>query len=124
MTDLDLTPLRAALAGLAPQGRSSLPPGLHAAQRLHHLTREDAATEISRTLQVPLADVHGVIDFYEMFSREPTGAKVLRVCNSPVCAVAGADAVAEGLCASLKIDSTAVTSNGEVSVENAPCLGL
>src|ERR1041384_840722 len=124
MTDLDLTPLRAALAELAPHGRSALLPALHAAQRIYHCIREDAATEISRTLQVPLADVHGVIDFYEMFSREPTGAKVLRVCNSPVCAVAGADAVADRLCSYLKIAPGAVTANGEFSVEHAPCLGL
>jgi NADH-quinone oxidoreductase subunit F len=79
---------------------------------------------VGRALGVPLADVHGVIDFYEMLSREPTGRTVVRVCSAPVCALAGADAVIRGLCRFLKSEPGEVTSDGAFTVEPAPCLGL
>jgi NADH-quinone oxidoreductase subunit F len=75
-------------------------------------------------LGVPLADVYGVIDFYEMLSREPLGRTVARVCNAPVCALAGSDALANALCHHLKVAPGEVSSDGEFTVEHAPCLGL
>ncbi len=73
MTDSELDPLRSVLAELAPQGRAALLPALHAAQQFHGWIPEAVATEVSRALGVPLADVHGVIDFYEMLSRRADG---------------------------------------------------
>ncbi len=66
MTDSELDPLRSILAELAPQGRTVLLPALHAAQQFHGWIPEAVATEVGCALGVPLADVHGVIDFYEM----------------------------------------------------------
>src|SRR5512139_1643361 len=71
MSDLDLTLLHAALSGIPPD-RSSLLPALHAAQKIYGYIPELAAAEISARLGVPLAEVHGVIDFYALFYREPT----------------------------------------------------
>ena len=124
MTDNELNALASFLAESAPQGRAALLPALHAAQRLHGWISEEIAAEIGRALGVPLADVHGVIDFYEMFSREPAGRTVARVCTAPACALAGADALADALCRHLKVAPGEVSSGGEFSVEHAPCLGL
>src|ERR671910_918539 len=84
MSDPDLTGLHSLLAGLAPQGRAALLPALHLAQQLHGWIPEAVAAEVGRILGVPLADVHGVIDFYEMLSRQPAGRTVLRVCSAPM----------------------------------------
>src|SRR5512142_2935864 len=124
MSDLDLTPLREILARLAPQGRSGLLPALHAAQRLYGWIEKAAAVEVGRALAVPLAEVHGVVDFYDMFHRRPAGRAIVRVCNAPVCALAGADAVATDLCRHLKTAPGEVSPNGAFTVERAPCLGL
>ncbi|MBM2803209.1 MAG: HoxF [Deltaproteobacteria bacterium] len=124
MTESELYPLRSILAELAPQGRAALLPALHAAQQFHGWLPEAVATEVGRALSVPLADVHGVIDFYEMLSRQPMGRTVARVCNAPACALAGADALADALCRHLKIAPGEVSSDGEFTVEHAPCLGL
>ena len=97
MSDSDLIRLRSILAELAPQGRAALLPALHAAQQFHGWLPEAVATEVGRALGVPLADVYGVIDFYEMLSREPLGRTVARVCNAPVCALAGSDDLANAL---------------------------
>jgi NADH-quinone oxidoreductase subunit F len=124
MTDSELTPLRAILAQLAPQGRAALLPALHAAQQLHGWVAEEVATEVARALRVPLADVYGVIEFYAMFNRQPAGRTILRVCGAPVCAVAGADAIAEMLCRHLQTEPGEISADGAFSVEHAPCLGL
>jgi len=124
MTDSELDPLRSILAELAPQGRAALLPALHAAQQFHGWIPEGVATEVGRALGVPLADVYGVIDFYEMLSREPLGRTVARVCNAPVCALAGSDELANALCRHLKVAPGEVSSDGEFTVEHAPCLGL
>lgn len=124
MADNDLTRLRAMLAELAPHGRPALLPALHAAQRFYGWLSEPVAAEVGRALGVPLADVHGVINFYAMFYRKPTGRTVVRVCSAPVCALAGADAVADALCRHLKIVPDEISSEGEFTVERAPCLGL
>ena len=124
MSDADLIGLRSILSELAPQGRAALLPALHLAQQFHGWIPEAVAAEVGRVLGVPLADVHGVIDFYEMLSREPMGRIVARVCKAPACALAGADALADALCRHLKMAPGEVSSDGEFTVEHAPCLGL
>jgi NADH-quinone oxidoreductase subunit F len=124
MSDPDLIRMRSILAELAPQGRAALLPALHLAQQLHGWLPEAVATEVSRALGVPLADVYGVIDFYAMLSRQPMGRTVVRVCSAPVCALAGADGLADSLCRHLQIEPGEVSSDGEFTVEHAPCLGL
>ncbi|HUD00359.1 MAG TPA: NAD(P)H-dependent oxidoreductase subunit E [Candidatus Polarisedimenticolaceae bacterium] len=124
MTEADLIRLRSVLTELAPQGRAALLPALHLAQQLHGWLPEAVAAEVGRVLGVPLADVYGVIDFYEMLSRQPIGRTVVRVCSAPVCALAGADQLADALCGFLKVEPGHVTADGEFTVEHAPCLGL
>lgn len=124
MTDSELEPLRSILAELAPKGRSALLPALHAAQRIYGWIAEPVAAEVGRALKVPLADVSGVIDFYEMFNRQAVGRIVMRVCSAPVCATAGADAVEQALCRHVQTEPGEVSSDGAFTVERAPCLGL
>ena len=78
---LDLSPLQPILKRFVPQGRAGLLPALHAAQAQYGYIAEPIAIEISRALHVPLADVHGVIEFYALFYNEPVGRTVLRVCT-------------------------------------------
>ena len=124
MTDSELEPLRSILAELAPQGRRVLLPALHAAQKIYGWLAEPVVAEVGRALSMPLADVFGVIDFYAMFQRQPAGRTMVRVCSAPVCALAGADGVAQALCRHLQIEPGEVSSDGAFSVEPAPCLGL
>jgi NADH-quinone oxidoreductase subunit F len=124
MSDPDFIRLRSLLAELAPQGRAALLPALHLAQQFHGWLPEAVAAEVGRALGVPLADVYGVIDFYAMLARQPMGRTVARVCSAPVCALAGADSLADALCRHLQTEPGEVSSDGEFTVEHAPCLGL
>ncbi len=125
MPELDLTPLRDAIAAFVPQGRSGLLPALHAAQARYGWIAEPVAVEIGRALNVPLADIHGVIEFYAMFYNEPIGRTIVRVCTDPVCSLRGAETVLEVACRKAKVTRPGETSpDGEYTIERSPCLGL
>ena len=72
MTVIDIVSLHNIIEPYIPLGRSGLLPALQAAQKLYGWVSEESATEISKALKVPLADVHGVIEFYSLFYNEPT----------------------------------------------------
>ncbi|HAV76846.1 MAG TPA: hypothetical protein DCX53_05760, partial [Anaerolineae bacterium] len=67
MTVVETSALQTAIGSYIPLRRSGLLPALHAAQKLYGWISEDTATEIAKALRVPLADVHGVIEFYSLF---------------------------------------------------------
>jgi NADH-quinone oxidoreductase subunit F len=124
MSDIDLAPLLPAIEAYIPMGRSGLLPALHAAQKIYGWISEPVATQISRSLQVPLADVHGVIEFYSLFYNEPIGKKVIRVCTDQACALKGADGLLHHLCGHYDIQPGQMTRDGALTVEASPCLGL
>lgn len=116
MTDLDLHPLQSVLSKYAQKGRPGLLPALFEAQELYGYIPEPVAAEIAKALCMPLADIYGVIDFYALFHSKPVSKTVIHICNDPVCAMAGSEAL-------LKEFSTKRT-NPDISIERAPCLGL
>lgn len=124
MPDIDLSLLAPTLDELGPQGRTALLPALHAAQDIYGYIPESAAEEIGRSLGVPLADVHGVIDFYALFYREPVARTVIHVCNDPACANAGASGVMKMLAQKLEMQRQAGETGTVLTIEEAPCLGL
>jgi NADH-quinone oxidoreductase subunit F len=125
MSDLDLSLLRSAIDPFVPQGRSGLLPALHTAQSIFGYVPEPVAAEIGRALNVPLADVHGVIEFYSMLYDGPAGRTIVRVCTDPACALRGADAVLAAACRQANVNQPGETSaNGAYTIERAPCLGL
>ena len=124
MSDFDLLALQTAIADYIPQGRSALLPVLQAAQSIYGNLAEPVAVEIGRLLNVPLADVYGVIDFYSMFYREPIGRTIIRVCTDPACALLGADAVLDAACQHAHVKVGEVTPDGAYTVERSTCLGV
>jgi NADH-quinone oxidoreductase subunit F len=124
MSDFDFTALHSALEGIAHQGRSALLPALHAAQDIYGYLPEAVAAEIGRLLDVPLADIYGVIDFYSMFYRDAVGKTVIQVCDDPACGLAGSDELLARVCRHLGIAPHEISADGLFTVERAPCLGL
>ena len=116
--------LQNAIAPYIPLGRSGLLPALHAAQKIHHWISEETATEISRALRIPLADVHGVIEFYSLFYNEPIGKRVIRVCTDVACALKGGDEILSHLCTHHGLEPSKTTDDLSLTIEPSPCLGL
>jgi NADH-quinone oxidoreductase subunit F len=100
MNDLhDLAPLRAELAQWTTAGPTGLLPALQFAQSLYGHVPAAAAAEIGQALGVPLADVHGVIEFYALlYQRTGRAAPCVRVCTDPACALRGGEAVLAAAC--------------------------
>src|SRR5215211_2656985 len=124
MSEIDLTLLIPAIESYIPLGRSGLLPALHAAQKIYGWISEPVAAEISRALRVPLADIHGVIEFYSLFYNEPVGKRMIRVCTDQACALKGADNVLHHLCAHHGLEPGQTTHDQSLTIEASPCLGL
>jgi NADH-quinone oxidoreductase subunit F len=124
MSEIDLAPLRDELQHYALMGRSGLLPALHAAQKIYGWLPEEVAAEVARSQEVPLADVHGVIEFYSMFYNKPVGKRIIRICTDQACALKGGDAVLDHLCKHYDIQPGQTTPDGIRTIEPAPCLGL
>lgn len=121
---VDLTPLRSYLQVVSDRGRRELLPALHHAQSLYGWLPETVQREISTALRVPLADIHGVIEFYTMFYNQPTAKQVVRVCEDPVCYLAGGEAVAHAIETQLGLHHGQTSPDGQITFEHVPCLGM
>ena len=90
---IDLAPLQKVLEKYNGRSRDALLPLLHETQALYGWLPREAQKAIGQTLRVPLADIHGVIEFYTMFYNEPTARRVIRVCEDAACQRCGAQVV-------------------------------
>jgi len=124
MPEFDLVPIQSAIEAYIPLGRSGLLPALHAAQKVYGWLPEEVAAEIARSLRVPLADVHGVIEFYTMFYNEPVGKRIIRVCTDQACSLKNGKGILEHLCQHHGIEPGGTTAGQAVTIEASPCLGL
>jgi len=124
MSEIDLTLLKPAIESYIPLGRSGLLPALHAAQKIYGWLPQVVVAEVSKTLRVPLADVHGVIEFYSLFYNAPVGTNFIRVCTDPACALKGADGLLSRLCEKYDVKPGQTTDDLSLTIERSPCLGL
>jgi NADH-quinone oxidoreductase subunit F len=124
MSEFNLAPLRTALQSYIPLGRSGLLPALHAAQKIYGWLPEPVAAEVAKSLRVPLADVHGVIEFYSLFYNERVGRKFIRVCTDQACALKGGDRLLDDLCRRYDVQAGQTTPDLSLTIEASPCLGL
>jgi NADH-quinone oxidoreductase subunit F len=124
MSEIDLILLKPAIEPYIPLGRSGLLPALHAAQKVYGWLPQEVAAEVAKVLHVPLADVHGVIEFYSLFYNEPVGRNFIRVCTDPACALKGADGLLSRLCKQYDVEPGGTTRDLSLTIEQSPCLGL
>ncbi|MBI5963585.1 MAG: NAD(P)H-dependent oxidoreductase subunit E [Chloroflexi bacterium] len=124
MSEIDLVPLQSELLKFTPLGRSGLLPALHAAQQLYGWLPQEVAAEVAKSLRVPLADVHGVIEFYSLFYNEQVGRRFIRVCTDQACALKGADELLNHLCHHYDVKPGQTTEDLSLTIERSPCLGL
>ena len=116
--------LESVLATYAPLGRAGLLEALHDTQELFGGWLPRPAVErVARALGVPLADVYGVIEFYELFTTHRPGRRAIRICQDAPCVLAGARKLLNETCERLGIRPGEVTPDGSHSVEIVRCLG-
>ncbi|MCX8053229.1 MAG: NADH-quinone oxidoreductase subunit NuoE [Armatimonadetes bacterium] len=79
---------------------------------------------VAERLGTTVGQVHGVATFYSLFSTEPKGRYVVRLCDSPPCHIEGSKAVLEAVKAELGISEGETTEDGMFTLETVSCLGL
>lgn len=124
MSEIDLSTLHPAIEKYIPLGRSGLLPALHAAQNIYGWLPEPVADAVAKALRVPLADVHGVIEFYAMYYNKPTGRNVIRVCIDPACGLRDADGLLAKQCQKFNLETHQIHPELDLTIEPSPCLGL
>lgn len=79
--------------------------------------------EISEYLEIPMAEIYGVITFYSRFSLKPKGKYNISVCLGTACFVKGSQKIMDRLKERLKIEPGQTTENGKFSIEETRCVG-
>ena len=78
---------------------------------------------ISEYLDIPLAEIYGVITFYARFTLKPKGKYNIAVCLVTACFVKGSEKVLDKAKEILKIDVGETTEDGKFSLEATRCIG-
>ncbi|MES0340157.1 MAG: NAD(P)H-dependent oxidoreductase subunit E [Anaerolineales bacterium] len=120
----DLNLLAPVLERYAKNDHPSLIPALFEAQAIYGYLHELVIEAIGKHLCVPLAEIHGVIEFYSMLYAVPIGRTMVRVCTSPMCAQAGGREALRAARAHLGIEALEPADDREYMVEEVPCIGL
>ncbi|MGC2061725.1 MAG: NAD(P)H-dependent oxidoreductase subunit E [Thermodesulfovibrionales bacterium] len=101
----------------------SLIPALQRAQEIVGYLPPLVQKRISRGLNIPVAEVHGVVSFYSFFTMKPRGDHNIRICLGTACYVKGIEAVVSKIRDVLKIDIGETTEDRKFSLEGVRCLG-
>lgn len=98
-------------------------PVLHKAQEIYGYLPIEVQTMIAEGLDVPLAEIYGVVTFYTQFSLNPKGEYQIGVCLGTACYVKGSGDILEEIKEILKIDVGECTPDGKFSLEATRCVG-
>ena len=82
-----------------------------------------AQMEISKYLNISMAEIYGVITFYSRFTLEPKGKYAISVCLGTACFVKGSEQILNRLKDRLKIDVGQTTQDGKFSIDATRCVG-
>ncbi len=78
---------------------------------------------VAKGLNLPVANVFGVVTFYSFFTMIPKGKHVIRVCLGTACYVRGGQRILERMSEILKIEPGGCTQDRLFSLETVRCLG-
>ena len=84
---------------------------------------KEAQVQISKFLNIPMAEIYGVITFYSRFTLEPKGKYTISVCLGTVCYVKGSQKILDRLEERLKIKPGQTTEDGMFSLDETRCVG-
>jgi len=103
--------------------RGSLIRVLHDAQEVYGYLPIEVQKVVAEGLNIPLAEVYGVVTFYAQFSLKPKGEYRVSVCLGTACYVKGSDKLLEKLEEELGIKCGDCTDDGKFSIEACRCIG-
>ena len=105
------------------KNKSNLIQILNDVQETYGYIPEKVQLEISKYLNVEMAEIYGVITFYARFTLKPKGKYNIAVCLGTACFVKGSERVLERVKQKLGIDVGQTTPDGKFSIEATRCIG-
>ena len=96
---------------------------LHSAQQIYGYLPMELQQFIADRMNLPLAEVNGVVSFYSFFSTEERGKHTIRICLGTACYVRGADKLVGALEDKLDVKVGGVTADKKYTLEVARSIG-
>ena len=101
----------------------ALLPLLHAIQDDLGYIPEESYGNIARSLNLSVAEVHGVVSFYHHFRTHVPGRHILQVCRAESCQAMDCMSLEQHLKSKLGVDYHQTTADGAITLEPVYCLG-
>ena len=98
-------------------------PALEEAQMILEYLPMPVQKRISAGLNIPLAQIYGVVTFYSFFTMTPRGKHTVRVCLGTACYVRGGKTIAESLVKQFGVEEGGTTEDRMFTYETVRCLG-
>jgi NADH-quinone oxidoreductase E subunit len=121
ITDKVKDRMRATLAQY-PLKRSAMLSCLHIAQEADGYVTREGILAVAEVIGVKPDEVESVVTFYSMYSQEPLGAHVVKVCTSISCYLRGCDHLLAHLEDRLGVRKGETTADGRFTLEPVECL--
>ncbi len=96
---------------------------LHEAQEVYGYLPLEVQRAIAEGMDIPLAEVYGVVSFYTQFSINPKGKYKINVCMGTACYVKGASDILDKFRTRLSIDVGECTEDQKFSLDACRCIG-
>lgn len=96
---------------------------LNEVQEHYGYVPKEAQKELSDYLNIPMAEIYGVVTFYSRFSLKPKGKYNVSVCLGTACFVKGSQKIMDRLQEKLGIKPGETTKDGLFSIEETRCVG-
>lgn len=106
-----------------PKQKDSLIAILNEVQERYGYIPKQCQMEISKYLEMPMAEIYGVITFYSRFTTAPKGKYNIAVCLGTACFVKGSQSILDRLKERLKISGGETTPDGKFSIDEVRCVG-
>ena len=103
--------------------KENLIPILNDIQEKYGYIPKISQLEISEYLNIPMAEIFGVITFYSRFTLEPKGKYNISVCLGTACFVKGSQAILDRLKDRLKLEEGKTSIDGKFSIDTTRCVG-
>ena len=97
---------------------------------LHDVQEEDKQLNIesiryiSQLLELPFANIYGLVTFYSAFSTRKKGETIIKACDGIACHINGADEIIDALESKLNLKMGETSWDEKISLEKVHCLGL
>lgn len=96
---------------------------LHHAQHLFGYLPKEVMLFVARKVDIPAANVFGVVSFYSFFTTNPVGEYTLSVCMGTACYVRGAEKILDEFKSKLGIASGETTPDNLFTLKDVRCVG-